>query len=239
MEDICRGFILKTIPYGDNGLIVKVLTDHIGAASFMVSSAKRKGKSSKAGLFSPMNHVNITYHRKENRDLYNIKQISIHTMYSSLITDLRKPLVMVYMAECLYKAISERHHEDELYQFANTQMEKLEATDSLAHYPQQFLMGLIDIFGFTPHGKYSEQTPEFYLNESTFMPAQSGEPAFSVNGESAKYLSEIFTLHEPENVYNRDVRQDVRRRMEDYLKLHLDGRFILLSGEVLEAVFDE
>lgn len=239
MEDVCRGFVLKTVPYGDSGLIVKVLTDHIGAASFMVSGAKRRGKSSKAGLFSPMNHVNITYQRKENRDLFHIKQISIHSMYASLLTDLRKPLVMVYMAECLYKAISERHHEDELYQFAKVQMEKLDNTQHLAHYPQQFLMGLIDIFGFTPHGQYSEQTPEFYLNESTFMPAHSGQAAFSVNGESAKYLSEIFTLHEPAQLYTREVRQEVRRRMEDYLKLHLDGRFNLLSGEVLEAVFDE
>lgn len=239
MQDICHGFVLKTIPYGESGLIVKVLTDSLGAASFMVSGAKRKGKTSKAGLFSPMNHISITYNKKENRDLYHAKNVSIHTLYSSLLTDMRKPPITVYMAEALYKAISERHHEDELYLFAKEQMEMLENTQQLTHFPQRFLMGLIHIFGFTPHGSYSEQTPEFYLNESTFMPAHSGEPAFSVNGEAARYLSEIVTSNEPKGVYGREVRRETRRRLEDYLKIHLDGRFNLLSGEVLEMVFDE
>jgi|GEM_PF-2002052 len=239
MEETCHGFVLKTIPYGDTGLIVKILTDTMGATSFMVSNAKRRGKSSKAGLFSPMSHVSITFVRKENRDLYGAKQTNIHHMYSSLLTDMRKPLVSVYMAEALYKAISERTHEDELYLYAEAQMEKLDAMDNLQHFAQQFLVGLIDIFGFIPHGEYTKQTPEFSLNESTFVPAFASEPAFAIRDEAARYLSELFTHHEPEQHYSRETRQETRRRLEDYLKLHLDGRFTLLSGEVLESVFDE
>eukprot|EP01034_Spumella_vulgaris_P000294 gene294-390_t len=30
-DDICHGFVLRTIPYGDTGLVVKVLTDTLGA----------------------------------------------------------------------------------------------------------------------------------------------------------------------------------------------------------------
>ena len=51
MEETCRGFVLKTVPYGDTGLIVKVLTETQGAPSCMVSGAKRRGKTSRAGLF--------------------------------------------------------------------------------------------------------------------------------------------------------------------------------------------
>lgn len=239
MEDTCRGFILKSVPYGDNSLIVKILTDTVGAASFIVANAKRKGKKSKAGLFSPMNHVNIAYTKKENRDLYNVKQISIHQMYPSLLTDMRKPPVTVYVAEALYKAVLEHHHDEELYNFALEQMEKLEALSSLAHFPQQFLVGLISLFGFTPHGNYSMETPEFYLNESTFLPSGAGEASFSVNGESARYVSELFETENIQTHYSKEAKRETRRRLEDYLKIHLDGRFSLLSGEVLEMVFDE
>ena len=239
MEEICHGFVLKTVPYGDSGLVAKILTDTQGAASFMVSGAKRKGKSSKAGLFAPMNHVAIAFVRKENRDLYTTRHVSMHHMYPSLHTDIRKPAVAVYVAEALYRAVSERHHEDELYQFADRQMEKLDQSQHLQHFAQEFLVGLIDIFGFSPHGKYTPQTPDFLLNESTFMPAFSGEPAFSVRDEAAKYLSDLFAHQEPLHPYSRETRRETRRRLEDYLKLHLDGRFTLLSGEVLETVFDE
>lgn len=239
MEDTCHGFVLKTVPYGDSGLVVKVLTDTLGATSFMVQGAKRRGKTSKAGLFSPMNHVHITFIRKENRDLYTARQTTLFHMYPSLLTDVRKPAVAMYMAEALYRAVTEHQHEDELYRFAADQMEQLDQNERLTHFPQRFLVGLIQIYGLIPHGKYSPQTPDFLLNESTFMPAFSGEPAFSVRDGAAKYLSDLFTGTEPETAYSRDTRRETRRRLEDYLKLHLNGRFTLLSGEVLETVFDE
>lgn len=240
MEDLCHGFVLRTIPYGDSGLVVKVLTDSLGATSFMVQGAKRRGKASKAGLFSPMSHVTVTFVRKENRDLHTARQTALFHLYPSLLTDLRKPAVAMYMAEALYRAVAEHHHEDELYRFAAGQMERLDQSERLTHFPQQFLAGLIQLFGLTPHGRYTPQTPDFLLNESTFMPAFSGEPAFTVRDEAARYLSDLFTTPEaPENTYTRETRRETRRRLEDYLKLHLDGRFHLLSGEVLETVFDE
>lgn len=239
MLSTCLGFVLKSVPFGESGLVVKILTDSLGAASFLVHGVKRKGKNSKAAHFSPMNHVQIQFNQKENRDLHLIKNISSYQLYSSLLTDFRKPPLSVYMAEALYKALSEGHHEEELYLFAKTQMEKLDEQPQLSHFPQQFLAGLIEIFGFMPHGSYSVSTPDFYLNESTFMPAYSGEQAFSVQGEAAKYISEIFQQTEISAAYTRETKREVRRRLEDYLKLHLDGRFQLLSGEVLEVVFDE
>lgn len=239
MEDICHGFVLKTIPYGDTGLVVKVLTDTLGAGSFMVQGAKRRGKTSKAGLFSPMSHVSISFVRKENRDLYTARQTTLFHMYPSLLTDIRKPAIAMYMAEALYRAVTENHHEDELYRFAADYMDLLDHSETLTHFPQQFLVGLIQIYGLIPHGKYSPQTPDFLLNESTFMPAFSGEPAFSVRDGAAQYLSDLFAGTEPIPAYPREIRRETRRRLEDYLKLHLHGGFNLLSGEVLETVFDE
>lgn len=239
MEDICHGFVLRTIPYGDSGLVVKVLTDTLGAASFMVQGAKRRGKNSKAGLFSPMNHISIGFVRKENRDLYTARQVSLFKLYPSLLMDVRKPAVAMYMAEALYRAVTEHQHEDELYRFAADRMEQLDQNERLTHFPQQFLLGLIQIYGLIPHGRYSPQTPDFLLNESTFVPAFSGEPAFSVRDGAAQYLSDLFTDTEPEKTYSRDTRRETRRRLEDYLKLHLHNGFNLLSGEVLETVFDE
>lgn len=239
MEDICHGFVLKTIPYGDTGLVVKVLTDTLGAASFMVQGAKRRGKNSKAGLFSPMSHVNISFVRKENRDLYTARQTTLFHLYPSLLTDIRKPAIAMYMAEALYRAVTEHEHEDELYRFAADHMQTLDAGETLTHFPQRFLVGLIQIYGLIPHGKYSPQTPDFLLNESTFVPAFSGEPAFSVRDGAARYLSDLFTGTEPLPAYPREIRRETRRRLEDYLRLHLHNGFNLLSGEVLETVFEE
>ena len=239
MEEICHGFVLKTVSYGDSALVAKILTDTQGAVSFMVPGAKRKGKNSKAGLFAPMTHLSISYIRKENRDLFSTRHVGIHHMYPSLLTDIRKPAVAVYMAEALYKAASEHHHEDELYGFAREQMELLDSNAQLLHFPQRFLAGLIHIFGLGPQGNYSSLTPDFLLEEGSFMPAFSGQPGFSVRNDAARYLSELFTDREPTQPHSRETRRETRRRLEDYLKLHLDGRFTLLSGEVLETVFDE
>ena len=185
-----------------------------------------------------MNHIAVTFIRKENRDLYTARQVSVQAMYPGLLTDIRKPAVAVYMAESLYRAGSERHHGDGLYHFALAQMEKLETSDRLSHFPQQFLAGLIDELGLTPQGRYSLQTPDFLLDEGAFRPAYSGEPGFSVRGGEAEYLSELFRDTEPA-AHPRDIRRETRRRLEEYLRLHLDGRFHLLSGEVLETVFDD
>ncbi len=229
MEDTCHGFVLKTIPYGDSGLAVKVLTDTLGATSFMVQGAKRRGKSSKAGLFSPMNHVHITFIRKENRDLYTARQTTLFHMYPSLLTDVRKPAVAMYMAEALYRAVTEHQHEDELYRFAADQMEQLDQNERLTHFPQQFLVGLIQIYGLIPHGKIQCPNAGFFAERKHVYARLFGRTwRFLCGTGRPNTLSDLFTGTEPETALFRRYPPRNLASPEDYLNDNFNGRFTLL-----------
>jgi len=239
MQETCKGFVLKTIPYGDSGLIVKLLTDTDGPLSFMVRGAKRKGKSSGAGVFAPMNHISITFIRKENRAMFTAGKYAMHEMYGNLLTDIRKTAISVYMAEALYKVSTEGHTDMHLYPFAAAEMSRLNEADQLAHFPQQFLAGLIACFGISPGGRFSIDTPDFSVKDGLFLPQYEGEAAYRVSGETAEYISLLVLNRVPERDFSLGVRRESRRRLEDYIRLHLENKFSLLSGEVLETVFDD
>lgn len=238
MTETCSGFVLKTFPYSESSLIVKVLSDSYGIITLMVRGARKRGRSgSGLALYNSMSHITFSIHKKENRDMFSPSSVSAAKFYPSLHTDFAKTQILLYMAESIYKSSSKEHHGNELFLFVESEMDKLEKTNRLQHFPQQFICGLIQVYGITPHGQYSDETPQFSLNESTFLPPFSQIPADRVDGPAAKYISELFTEGIELTDYDGNVRRETRRRLEEYLRIHLDAKFNLLSGEILEMVF--
>ena len=52
--DKTRAIVLKAIKYGDNSLIVKLLTEQNGLQSFMIKGAYNKNAKIRAALFKPL-----------------------------------------------------------------------------------------------------------------------------------------------------------------------------------------
>lgn len=238
MKAVCSGFIIRTFPYGDSGLIVKVLDKSGIFYSFLVKGARKRGKNSLPGYYSPMSHVQISFSEKENRSLFTAHCVTAGEIFPSVQHDMEKMSVAIYWAEVLYRLHDREHSDEDLYHMVYTFMHRLDEGEQIIHLPQAFLCSLIQQMGVAPQGSHSAGTPCFSLSRHSFCSDSFSDPADTVTGPEAEYISRLFEGRFSEGNYGRETRRSVRRRLEEYIRLHLNARFNPVSGEVLETVFD-
>ena len=78
--DKTRAIVLKAIRYGDNSLIVKLLTEESGLQSFMVKGAYNKNAKIRAALFQPLTLLEIVA-AKSRGELGYLREASIEYAY--------------------------------------------------------------------------------------------------------------------------------------------------------------
>jgi recombinational DNA repair protein (RecF pathway) len=238
MKTVCSGFVVRTFPFADSGLIVKMLTDSGRFYSFLVRGARRKGKQAQSVFFSPMAHIQISFSERENKTLFTAQSVSSDPLFATIQHDLEKTAVCMYWAEALYRLHPEEQSDVELYRMVAHFMHLLDEGTELRHLPQAFLCSLVGLMGVSPQGNYTAETPCFSIPLHAFCADGFTDPAHTLSGSEAEYVSALFQGFPLQAEYTREVRRMVRRRLEEYLRLHVNAQFFPVSGEVLETVFD-
>ena len=238
MKMVCSGFVVRTFPFGDSGLIVKLLSDSGRFYSFLVRGARRKGKQTQSVFFSPLAHVQISFSEKENKTLFTAQSVSSDPLFATIQHDLEKTAVCMYWAEALYRLHPEEQSDEELYRMVVRFMHMLDEGNALRHLPQAFLCSLIGLMGVSPQGIHSADFPCFSIPLHAFCADGFTDPAHTLSGVEAEYVSILFQGFPFQGEYPREVRRLVRRRLEEYIRLHVNAQFFPVSGEVLETIFD-
>jgi DNA repair protein RecO len=238
MKTVCSGFVVRTFPFGDSGLIVKMLSDSGRFYSFLVRGARRRGKQGQTVVFSPMAHVQVSFSERENKTLFTAHSVSSDSLFATIRHDLEKSAVCMYWAEALYRLHPEEQNDEELYRTVMHFMHLLDEGSGLRHLPQAFLCALIGLMGVSPQGTHTAETPCFSIPMHAFCADGFTDPAHTLSGTEAEYVSHVFQGNLLMADYPREVRRMVRRRLEEYIRLHVSAQFFPVSGEVLETVFD-
>lgn len=238
MKTVCTGFVVRTFPFGDSGLIVKILAESGRFYSFLVRGARKKGKQAQSVFFSPLAHVQISFSERENKTLFTAQSVSSDPLFATIQHDLEKTAVCMYWAEALYRLHPEEQSDEDLYGLVYRFMQYLDEGTELRHLPQAFLCSLILLMGVSPQGTHTSETPCFSIHLHAFCADGFTDPAHTLSGVEAEYVSGLFQGFPLKMEYSREERRMVRRRLEEYIRLHVNAQFFPLSGDVLETVFD-
>ena len=236
--DKTRAIVLKAIRYGDNSLIVKLLTEQNGLQSFMVKGAYNKNAKIRAALFQPLTLLEIV--STESRgELGYLKEASIEYAYQDIPINITKNAIVLFLCEMLSKTIQDSQTDLKLFTFIHDTLTHLDMMHgSYADYPLKFAVRLTDFLGFAPNLSDYKQGFIFDLEEGCFRH----------DGSSSTYVA---NLHQSEMLYNlcnHDVFDDFclnittpeRRQLLEtvisYYKLHVSGFNDMKSTEILKTV---
>lgn len=234
-----RGIVLRALKYSESSLIVDIYTEEKGLQSFIISGV-RKGKS-KVGpaLLQVTGLVDMVTYFNEAKDLHRIKEIKSAYPYSTLLFEIRKSSVGIFMAEVCRRAIQKGDENPALFAYIFDAFRMLDQTERpIANFHICFMVGLSGFLGFSPYGSYSGKTPYFDLREGSFMPEQ---PVHSdcLNKEDSYILAEILGV-ELENFWEVALTREKRNRLVenliDFFKVHLDHFKEIHSHKILEEV---
>lgn len=239
-SDKTRAIVIKAIKYGDNSLIVKLLTEENGLRSFMIKGAFNKTAKIRAALFQPLTLLDVTC-ADTRGELGYLKEASVEYAYKSIPYEINKNAIVLFVCEMLSKSIQDSETDTELFGFIHDALTHLdEAESNYADFPLKFSIELSRHLGFAPNADNYKQGYIFDLEEGIFCHDSIGS-LYLIDNQ----LSEAFYRLCGTNVFGTEslnLRNTERRQLLDavitYYKLHVSGFNEINSNDVLKTVLE-
>ncbi len=236
--DKTRAIVLKAIRYGDNSLIVKLLTEQNGLQSFMVKGAYNKTAKIRAALFQPLTLLEAV--RVNSRgELGYLKEANVEYAYQDIPININKNAIVLFLSELLSKSIQESETDLELFEFIHHALTHLDALENnYADYPLKFSIELSRFLGFSPNTDSYQPGYIFDLEEGCFR-----HDGTSVNYLIDNNLSGLFFKLCKNNIFDdarlnftNNERRQLLEAVITYYKLHVSGFNEMKSGDILKTV---
>ena len=234
-----RGIILHQVKYSETSLIVKIYTEQCGLQTYIAKGVRKKNGAFRAGLFQPLNIVDLVAQHNLKKEIQHIKDISCAYNYKSLPFDIKKTSIAIFINELLYKTIHEEIPNGELFNYIRNALIELDEVASIfTDFHFVFAMQLTLHLGFYPHGRYSSRDKVFDMMEGVFKPVQPDHTNY-MDGQLCQHFDRIINPAS-KNMYYFDMPSGLRKlhleKIIDYYRLHVHVFGTIRSHHVLEEV---
>ena len=150
------GIALKQTLFGDNDIIVKVLTEKMGIVSFMVKGG-RKGNKKK--YLQPLMLVSISFKNNKKKSLQYLNQIRLNEITSEILNNYEKRIIGLFLCEIISKCLKEGLSDHYIYNFIYSQIIWLnQKSNSAKYFDIWFLANFTKLLGISPN--YSDVKPD-------------------------------------------------------------------------------
>jgi DNA repair protein RecO (recombination protein O) len=117
-----RGIVFRYTKYGETSIIVTIFTDLFGLQSYIVNGIRSKTSKNRIALYQPLTLLNLVVYHRENANIERIKEITCLHPYSTIISDIRKSTVALFVNELLNRTVKDESHANELFEFISTSL---------------------------------------------------------------------------------------------------------------------
>ena len=171
MLEKTRGIVLHTLRYGDDSMIVDVLTETRGTMAFLVRIPKSRKSAVKIPLLRPLNIVHLDMDVRQNRALQRIRDVHVMEPYESIPYEPMKEMVALFLGEVLYYALKHEDRNERLFQFLLYSLHWFDAASTdYVNFHLTLLIKLTRYLGFWPNCEGRGQQQFFDLIEAEFTP---------------------------------------------------------------------
>ena len=231
-----KAIVLQSIKYGDNSLIVKMITEELGIQSYMVKGVFGKKSKMKAALFQNMTMLEIVADSSDN-SLGFIREISLSHCYKSIASDIKKSTIIIFISELLSKSISESETDTDLFNFIYDSMIWLdEAISGYANFPLVFAIQLSKFLGFFPNIDTYSEGSSFDLLDGNFKTTHND--IYQIDNEPSQFLYKLCRFNNDNLTISNATRRKLLEAIVTYYKLHADNVREIKSYEILRTLLD-
>lgn len=163
-----RGIVLRTTPYSDSSVIVRIFTDHFGMQSYIINGVRKKKASITPTMLQPLMLVEIEAYQREQGGLQRLRELRLYPLLEQLLSAPLHGLAAGLVAECLNRAIREEQANDELFHWLQQQIAALDVAELPGVESLALLTRLTDWLGFRPQQETYQAGSWLNLNEGVF-----------------------------------------------------------------------
>lgn len=217
--------------------MVRIFTETFGLKSFLVRSGSRT-KSNITSLFQPFTIVELSTVVKENKGLWQLKDLRLAVPFISIPFDPIKASVVLFLNEIVHKTIADDYENDSLYQFLEHSLQYLDHKEKVGNFHLWFLIQLTKQYGFFP-SIISEGDTYFDLAQGISVPLRPAHPHY-LQGDWKVIWEKLCSSNATEADQIKltgDGRHFLLDLLLTYFKLHLQDMREIKSLEVLRQMF--
>lgn len=237
-----KGIVLSQIKYGETSLIVQVYTEKFGRQSYMVKGGRSKKSAMKSNLFRSFFLLEMDVYHREGKNIQSIKEVRLCENLNSLVFDVYKSTMVLFLTEVCSKVLREEEHNPELFVFLYNSIRYLDLTEEpIDRFHLYFLSKLTRFLGFYPQLNWSDQKAFFDLDNGFFVEEDRATAHCLEKGLSRKLYSLFSTSIDLVNSLkmNKEELDDLLRAILNFYALQIDGFSNLKSLSVLHELFQE
>ncbi|MGI9526801.1 MAG: DNA repair protein RecO [Weeksellaceae bacterium] len=234
-----RGFVIKTLKYGDTSAILKVYTEAYGTKSFIQKGFFNPKKRPLRSLQFPFAMAEFSFKLNQKSTLILPSQISPIHSFTQLFQHPIKMMMMQFLAEVTGMVLKEEEDNLSLFSYLETQFKTFnDKLDHFADFHLIFLMQLTQHLGFSPNTSRFHY-PYFDMQEGIFIPDKNA--TFLLNEQETmvwKRLIQSEFKQDSVNLFNQIERNALSHMLLNYYKLHIPGFKEPHSLEIIKEVFN-
>lgn len=236
MYEKTRGIVLHSLRYGDDSMIVDILTESRGNVSFLVKIPRSRHAAMKAQLLRPLSVLQLEMECHPNRSLQRLKEIHVEVPFVSIPYEPMKGVVALFVGEILYHSLKNEDKNERLFEFlvqSFTWYDMVE--DNYVNFHLAFLIKLTRYLGFWPNCEDCGEGMFFDLHEASFTPVRPshGQCLSSAEAEWVPRFLKMNYITMSKFKMNRQQRNYVTDLLINYYRLHIPNFPQVKSLDVL------
>lgn len=234
-----KAVLLHHVRYSDNSLIAHFYTQEYGRLSVMVKGISSRKGGARFNYFQPLNIFNTEIYHYENRELHNLKEISLAFIPKTIPGDIQRTTVALFISEILYNIIREEDVNRLLYEFIESSVVTLDGmTTGTSNFHLWFLVAFMAYAGIGPSHTLLKET-YFDMLSGQFTSQQPLHPDY-LEPRNASILNRLLQMPAEQVGSLRlsgEERTELLSRILKYYNLHLAGMRQIRSLQVMKDIF--
>ncbi|MBR5085363.1 MAG: DNA repair protein RecO [Prevotella sp.] len=235
-----KAIVLRSVKYGDNSLIVDMLTERCGRSSFIIRLSKSSKGKFRRNLFIPLTILEVDYELKQTATLLRIKDVHVVIPLPSLLSHPYKLSIGMFLSEFLVYATRDENDNNPLYNYVEKSLQWLDGVENhFSNFHLVFMMRMTRFVGFLPYTSDYHDGDYFDMLNGSFCERAPLHSHFLTPNDASK-LGILMRLDYPTMhlcVMTRPERNRCLDVILDYYRLHIPGFPELKSYQVLKELF--
>ncbi len=244
-----EALVLRTTPFQESSLIVKLFTKEQGKVSVIAKGARRL-KSGLRGYLEPLSYIEAIYYYKSTREIQTLAKADLIQAFCGNNADLRCNIFGTAVLELIDRTVYDHQHDEEIFVAAVKALMAMNHGDAQhqLHFVG-FLLILAGVLGYQLETGYCSQCNrpmhEAYFSSATgqLVCEKCGNYLTSTNKLSATDLDLLKQLQQPRAklVFEKYIQSDIGydhliRLLINYLAYHTGSSLNLKSLAILAEI---
>ncbi len=229
MQFKTEGIVINYFKHRETSIITRIYTSRFGLQHYIVNSVRKPKPSYSLSLFQPLTILDLVVYHKREGGLNRISEIHCPRPFDSIVFDVRKSSISLFLSEMLSLSLHEEEENPALFEFIVRSVWSFDRVNKgYLNFHLQFLLKLTRYLGFG-------------LDQPKNLFVESLDSGGSNNFE-LKDIDKTRELLQSDYLTNVILSNDERRRILDmiitYYTIHLGIERKIRSLAVLRSVFE-